>query len=312
MSEKNNKNNDEGIKSGPGSLLQQARISKELSIEDVSSRLRLGKDVIDALENDKYDKLPAPIFVRGYMKSYASFVGVDVSEVIDLYNQQTGEVKSDISLATAYVTPPSMTAIRDRKKKWLPAIAAGFLVLVVFVVWMFIDTDSTEQAQLAGSPTEIETSANTSSPVIESGMNMNKQQPDEVQPQPAPIKPTSAEPVPEPAVEKEPEPAATVTANQPEATAEEESAHTVKPELEQLVLVFNGDSWVDVSDATGKRLIYRMLKSGQQRSVTGQPPFKLTLGNAPEINLTRNGETVDLTPYTRGKVAKFRLGNINE
>jgi len=314
MSEKNNNNNNEDINNGPGSLLQQARISKELSIEDVSSRLRLGKDVIDAIENDKYDKLPAPIFVRGYMKSYASFVGVDVNQVIDQYNQQTGEVKADISLAAAYVTPPAMTAIKDRKKRWLPAIVAGVLVLTGLVVWMLIDTDSTEQSppQLASSPAETETAANALSPAIESGMDMNKQQTDEMLQEQPTIEAIPAEPALEPEVEKEPEPVTTASANESGTGADEVSQQTVKPELEQLVLVFNGDSWVDVSDATGKRLIYRMLKSGQQRTVKGQPPFKLTLGNAPEINLTRNGESVDLTPYTRGKVAKFRLGNINE
>lgn len=311
MSDKNKKKNKNVKDPGPGQLLQQARIRKELSIEDISSRLRLAKDVIDALENDKYDKLPAPIFVRGYMKSYASFVGVDSNQVIDRYNQKVGEVDANISLGAAHVTPPSMTAIKDRKKKWLPVVAAGVLVLLGFVVWMFADTDTPEQVQLTDSAATVATATNTLDPTIEPGLN--NQQTDEVLQQQVQVEATPAAPVPEPEVATEPKPTATVSANEPDTGGDEVNPEgAVKPELDQLVLVFNGDSWVDVSDATGKRLIYRMLKSGQQRSVAGQPPFKLTLGNAPEINLTRNGETVDLTPYTRGKVAKFRLGKINE
>lgn len=311
MSARNKKKNHNNVKDpGPGLLLQQARIKKDLSLKDISTRLRLGKDIIDALENDNYDKLPAPIFVRGYIKSYAAIVSIDASQIIAQYNKVVGEVDTSISLGTAHVTSPSMTAIKDRKKKWIPVISAGLLILIGLIIWMFVDTDAPSQAQQSDHSAELQTATATLTPIIKYEM---KNELIEQQARSQPLSNTdTVKPLVEPEIEKELEVAPTLTADLVDTGVDEAKQKTIKSELDQLVLIFNGDSWVDVSDATGKRLIYTMLKSGQQRSVSGQPPFKLNLGNAPKINLTRNGETVDLTPYTRGKIAKFRLGKIKE
>lgn len=77
--------------------------------------------------------------------------------------------------------------------------------------------------------------------------------------------------------------------------------------VETLKVDATGESWVDVQDAGGQRLVYGLLERGDSRRVTGQPPFAITIGDTTRVLLRHEGARVDLGPYTHGKVARFTL-----
>jgi len=58
------------------SILKQARMNANLSIEDVSRQLNIRKHYIIALEEDKLEEIPAAVYAQGYMKLYAKFLGI--------------------------------------------------------------------------------------------------------------------------------------------------------------------------------------------------------------------------------------------
>ena len=70
--------------SGPsaGEKLKTARLEKGLELSAIANRLRLKQDQLEALENDNYEPFPAIAYALGFMRSYASFLGVDVSAEI--------------------------------------------------------------------------------------------------------------------------------------------------------------------------------------------------------------------------------------
>jgi cytoskeleton protein RodZ len=67
------------------------------------------------------------------------------------------------------------------------------------------------------------------------------------------------------------------------------------------------DSWVSVVDASGKKLVYGLIRAGQSQEVRGVPPFKLKIGNAPQVVLSYDGAVIDLKDKTRGATAKLEL-----
>lgn len=78
-------------------MLSSAREAGQLSVKDVASNLNLGIDTIDALERDQYNLLPGCTFVKGYIRSYASLLGLDPDEVIakvDLQPEQLSEIRA--------------------------------------------------------------------------------------------------------------------------------------------------------------------------------------------------------------------------
>ena len=63
-----------------GEKLRQAREERGISIREVSEQTRISSLYLEAIENDNYKTLPGGIFNKGFVKSYAKFVGFDEQE----------------------------------------------------------------------------------------------------------------------------------------------------------------------------------------------------------------------------------------
>lgn len=76
-----------------------------------------------------------------------------------------------------------------------------------------------------------------------------------------------------------------------------------------MTLVFSEESWTEIFDATDERILVGLQPAGSQVTIEGEPPFRLTIGNATGVELTYLNEPVDLATYTGGNnVARFNLG----
>lgn len=73
-----------------GELLKSERINLKLSVQDVSASLKLSPKIINALEAGDLDNLPAKTFVRGFVKSYAQFLKLDVDAVLRQFQEELG------------------------------------------------------------------------------------------------------------------------------------------------------------------------------------------------------------------------------
>ena len=67
---------------GCGSLHKQAREQAELSLDQVSSQLRMPARVLQSLENEDWQKLGAPVFVRGQLRSYSRLLGLSTEPMM--------------------------------------------------------------------------------------------------------------------------------------------------------------------------------------------------------------------------------------
>lgn len=82
-----------------GEKLRQAREERGISISEVAEQTRISPHYLDSIENDDYRTLPGGIFNKGFVKSYAKYVGVDENEALQDYSrlisQQEGIVDED-------------------------------------------------------------------------------------------------------------------------------------------------------------------------------------------------------------------------
>ena len=79
-----------------------------------------------------------------------------------------------------------------------------------------------------------------------------------------------------------------------------------------LEIFTSADSWLEITDASGQQVEMDLLRAGSRRSYGGRAPFSLLIGRASSVELTMNGDKVDLAPYTRGNVARVILGESPE
>jgi cytoskeleton protein RodZ len=67
----------EAERPGIGHLLERARRKRGMSLEDAERATRIRKDYLEKLESDDHAAMPEPIYVRGFVRAYANYLGLD-------------------------------------------------------------------------------------------------------------------------------------------------------------------------------------------------------------------------------------------
>jgi cytoskeletal protein RodZ len=107
-----------------GSFLRGAREARGLSVDDVSGVTRVRSRHLRALEEERLGDLPAPVFVRGFIRAYCASVGLPPAEPLHLYEARLRAVRA----AAPAVPAP---AGRDRRRRpAVPALIAAALLLL--------------------------------------------------------------------------------------------------------------------------------------------------------------------------------------
>lgn len=298
---------------GPGLMLSEARKKLSLSTEEVSQRLNFRRNLVEEIEQDTFSlSLPAT-YNRGYLRSYAKLVAVDVDEVLSAYDmlgvaeKQRNEMQSFSNL--------TVKQVEHSRLMWFSYLIAALLVGLM-VLWWLQDTklaadlfESQQPEQQASSEASNISTLNVDNKTVEVTNLPNK---------PTPVEPTD---VIESVISVQKALDAEVTEQGVEAVAEKAEVSITEPTLDQapqvivepvpeistVVFTFSGDCWVNIYDATGERVAWGVKKSGYVMTVSGKAPLKVTVGK-PELTLiTFNGKKVDLSSFNVGNIAKFTL-----
>ncbi|APX61961.1 helix-turn-helix domain-containing protein [Acinetobacter schindleri] len=120
----------------PGEYLRQIRINQKLELEDVESELNIPVKTLTALEQDDYKALPEATFIKGYYRTYAKFLGVDASNIIqrfdEIYANDTGLLPNHaLNNSPIKIMGKLPGSNRDRNRKWLKR---GLIALVALAV----------------------------------------------------------------------------------------------------------------------------------------------------------------------------------
>ena len=85
-----------------GQVLKQEREERRLSLEEVSSTTRIPRRALQSLEEDRFEDLPSGVFVRGFIKAYASAVDIDAEDVLAHFDEQNPEALPPTPLASVH------------------------------------------------------------------------------------------------------------------------------------------------------------------------------------------------------------------
>ena len=87
-------------KESVGQELRKARQAKNLSLDDVARATKIRKDFLQAIEESRYDILPGPVFVSGFVRCYGRFLGLDESKYtpVSSGNSSLSHVETQSSL----------------------------------------------------------------------------------------------------------------------------------------------------------------------------------------------------------------------
>jgi cytoskeleton protein RodZ len=93
-----------------------------------------------------------------------------------------------------------------------------------------------------------------------------------------------------------------------------ESTPAGAPQADTVVLRFDGESWVQIVDASGQRLMYETGRKGTTKTVQGKAPFKVVLGKPRVVTVEYNGKSLDRNNFRENErgIARFDLGGATE
>ncbi|MXV08753.1 MULTISPECIES: RodZ domain-containing protein [unclassified Xanthomonas] len=276
-----NPNAFDGAK-GCGQQLREAREAAGLSIDDVGSRLRMPLHVVQALESEQWQRLGAPVFVRGQLRSYARLLGVDLEPLL-----QTAQIApvQPVELISHTHTPPLRRMLESATRRMVyVVITAGLAVPVWYATRShFADDNGPSTASLdvvPGAPGN--TAAAPAAPANGAASTV-------------PAAPVAARPAPSAA------PYIASLTPMPRPAAE--------PEKNSLSLSFQGDSWVQILAPDGTPVEKALLRAGETRTYAPGQVGRVVLGNASAVQVQHAGSTVDLTPFRRANVARFAVSS---
>ncbi len=255
-----------------GGQLSRARSARGLSIADVARQLKLSPAQVEALEAGQYDRLPGRVFVRGFMRNYARLVKLDPEPL--LASVEPGLTVAPETRQTT-VPPAEIPFPTGRESKWHRYVIV-FAVLATPVLIYEFSRD--EVPQVTVKPRQLAPEVQVASDA-----------------KPEAEAPASSAPA-TPDVS-----ATTGSAGSDRATDKPVERTAAKSKRgERIVrLKFDKESWVEIRDREGHRILYQLNPAGSEREVAGSPPLSLIVGNASGVRVTVNDQPVDLAPHTR-------------
>lgn len=252
-------------KTSPGEVLRRTRRERGLSVEDIVAGMGITTTTLNALENDDFDRLPSPLFIKGYVKTYCALLDISDRNLLECLEQLMKE-QGIHQREPAIKFPPVPNRTGRFLKKTLPLVAISILVTIVFLLVIKI-ADDIELPFFDGSR-----------PLLGSAKSAVLS-----------MKPAMAS-----VIDQE--------LNEPAVVADRQGNG------QTLTLNVTQQSWVEVFDAAGDLLVADLQPSGTRLEITGDAPFKVSLGYARGVEIRYAGKVVPVPNIAADNTAFVNVG----
>lgn len=286
-----------------GGLLRQARQAQGLHIAALAAAIKVVPRKLELLEADQFDQLPDATFTRALAQTVCRTLKIDAAPVLALLPPVVHAYRLEQvaeGLKTPFHERPGRLVPRDWATVTTPVLwIAGLIVVLTVVVYALPPQWLASLGGMQGLRARGSVGGGAASAVA-----------DVLPTAPSVVGEASSAPalgassaMTEVAA---PEPVPSV-ASKPESNDASEPARAASGPIGALQFRTTGPSWIGVTDAHGKTLIGRLVPAGENLDIDGDPPFKLTVGNAVGTQVFYKGQPVALAARTRDNVARLEL-----
>jgi cytoskeleton protein RodZ len=298
-----------------GADLRSARERLGWALDDVAAMLRIRPSYLDALEAGRLSKLPGNVYALGFLRSYATALGLDAEEVARRFRSEAGEIPRHSELVFPVPVP----------ERGLPAGALILLGLILvggaYTGWYRLSGEGKLPSEaVTRVPAHLASLADQALPGPDGRIPLPAPPPLTPPPRPstglddgqleprhaaaenpllAPEPPPPPPPVEEMHAASIPGATATTAIAMPvtppmrrqEQTPEPAQANA-DPDGARVVLRFTGDTWVQVKERGGPALVTKVMKAGDTFPVPTRSNLVLNTGNAGRVEILVDGVAV--------------------
>tara|TARA_Y100001935_G_scaffold47232_1_gene39081 strand:+ start:124 stop:972 length:849 start_codon:yes stop_codon:yes gene_type:complete len=252
--------------------LKKNRERLKFTTKEVALELRLDQKIIDDIEKGKFEKFNNYVFLKGYLKNYANFLGVkidlpDIKEekkILKKRNQNKKKIKSDNKIP-------------------MQPIVIGISILVFIFIFFIFQKSNPEQLAIQKSnlfekkiviqEKEINLKNELNNNEINTKNNLISKRNDELIDEIKILKADESN-----SIDKD------INSNNVNNT---ENINNI------LSIDYNGDSWTEIIDSYGNIVFFELVKNGTKLKLNIDAPFEILLGNATVVNIKYNNIKVD-------------------
>ena len=237
-----------------GEELREARNALGVSLEDAAAQLRINKRYLQALEEGRVKDLPGAAYAVGFVRSYATALGLDPDEAVRRFRDVSG---------TAVTKSGDLVFPEPVPRRGIPTgvLAALGLALAMggYIAWY----------QWSGRGERVVDAVPPLPPRLERAA-------DATAPRETPTAPVAEPPAQAPAPVAAPPPP------------------RIDPDKPRVVIRAKGESWVQIRDNTANRVITdRVLRAGETVEIPNRAGIVLTTGKAENLDILLDGQEVD-------------------
>lgn len=277
-----------------GERLRREREMRKVTLEEMAAATKIGTRSLKALEDEEFQKLPGGIFNKGFVRSYARFLGINEEQAVADYLAAAGEPENK----PAEIDPVQLVAQHEFEKKagrsreldsinasssgfpWVAIIGLVAVIAATGAGWKFYPDIKARILAFRQQPTvaqPVEQAAPQSQPTIAQTATET--------PTPATVMPPAVQPTPDSSA-----PSAAPTQNVPAPALTTEQAGTAEGFV--LSVRATKDSWVSIT-ADGKAVMTGTLRPPEERSIRAHDRIVLKTGNAGGVEIAFNGRAIN-------------------
>src|SRR6188472_2819457 len=134
-----------------GNSLREARVRQQLELGEVELATKIRARYLRALEEESFDALPAQTYVKGFVRTYADYLGLDGQLYVDEFNVRygTGDEIMERGVRSSPGPRPRPRQRRRRRKLesnviWLTLIGIAVITALVIAAWRFSGDSDTK------------------------------------------------------------------------------------------------------------------------------------------------------------------------
>ena len=263
---------------GVGDQLRKAREARGMTIANVSETIKISPRVIEQVEANAWSQMSGHTFARGVVRSYARLVHLNPEALLKELESAPLPKPPLLELqptTNAALPVPGQTARRDKV-----TMVVGICLVALAIVVYFLIPDDWSISSLLNEPPSTQSSVVPAVPPVVVSVPVS-----------APVSPSA---------DAAPQAVSSVVSITPPSSV-------LGAQADELKLSFSDGSWAEVRDRSGNVLLSENVAAGGNRTVTGQVPLSIWLGNADGVRMSFRGQPVDLVPHTRQRVARLNL-----
>ena len=127
-----------------GRVLQQGREQQGRTLKEVSDAVNIKEDYLDALEKEDFDVIPGAVFVKGFIRTYAEYLGLDGAGLVTAYKEEVLARKPRPEVRPVAQSPEragreKLQKERNRQSKWQGiTILSGIILFLLLIIWLLL------------------------------------------------------------------------------------------------------------------------------------------------------------------------------